>query len=33
MITFFGELIFMVWLLGWSWRIESLEPDAGGSQA
>lgn len=26
MITFFGELIFMVWLLGWSWRIESLEP-------
>lgn len=26
MATFFGELIFMVWLLGWSWRIESLEP-------
>ncbi len=25
LITFFGELIFMIWLLGWSWRIESLD--------
>ncbi len=32
MITFFGELVFMVWLLGWSWRIESLEPDAEGAR-
>lgn len=32
-IAYLGELVFMVWLLGWSWRIASLEPGTGASRA
>ena len=31
MLTFVGELIFMVWLLGWSWRVDSVFAAVAGA--